>query len=134
MGFQRGGQIDAASDSAYQSLVNQMIDYVPYRGSILEFVPQVHHLFLLSMFYFCNIDLILIVAMLTLAFLMHPIGASQKMIVDLEERVIEVEGELCKALACASKVKLAFREERDRVDALSRSSVHLIIKLGEMHL
>lgn len=53
---------------------------------------------------------------------------------ELEGRVTEVEGELCEALARTSETELAFREERDRVDALSRSLVHAVIKLGEMRL
>lgn len=50
---------------------------------------------------------------------------------ELKERVIEAEGELCEALARASEVEL---EERDWVNALSHNSICTAIKLGEMHL
>lgn len=53
---------------------------------------------------------------------------------ELEERVIKAKRELCEVLARMSKMKLAFREERDRTDALSCSSVCSAIKLSEMHL
>lgn len=73
-------------------------------------------------------------ATLTFIFFSLLVEVSRKVIVELEEREIKAEGKLCEALAHASKVELAFREERDRANALSHSSIHAAIKLGKMHL
>jgi len=62
---------------------------------------------------------------------MQPMKASKKVIMELE-RVIEWE--LCEALACMFEMELPFREERNRVDASSRCSIHAAIKLGKGHL
>lgn len=91
---------------------------------------------LISICKFCvyNVDICLVVMMLTLIFLMKPIESNKKEIMEFEDWVIEVKGELCEALTLASKAKKAFREERNWVDALSRILVCVAIKLGKMHL
>lgn len=65
---------------------------------------------------------------------MQPIEVSKRAIMELEERAIEAKGELCEALACASMAELVFKEKRDWVDALSRSSVRAAIKSSKMCL
>lgn len=56
------------------------------------------------MFCLCNVNLILVVTTLFLIFSMQLIEVSKKAIIELEERVVEAEGELQEALACMSSV------------------------------
>lgn len=82
----------------------------------------------------CSVDLILTMATRILILSTQLVEVSRKAIMEPKERAMEAEGKLCEALAHASEVELAFREERDWMNALSRSSVHATIKLGEMRL